>query len=72
MGRTADQLAALLRAEDAITRALDACMDAYDALYCSEHFEDARLEAVAAAGCIAMVADQVAALRKGGTDGQDR
>lgn len=68
MDRTADQQAALLSAEDALTRALDACMDAYDALYGFEPFKEAGLEAVAAAGLIVTVADQVAALREGETD----
>lgn len=66
--RTDDRQAAILRAEDALTRALDSCMDAYDSLYGFEPFEEAGLEAAAAAGCIVTVADQVAALREGETD----
>ncbi|WP_251159369.1 hypothetical protein [Caniella muris] len=68
MGGTADGQAALLRAGDALARALESCMDAYDALYDFEPFREAALESVAAAGCIVTVADRVAALRKGGAD----
>lgn len=71
MDRTAEQQSALIRAEDSLTRALDACMDAYDVLLGFKQFREAAMESVAAAGFIVTVADMVAALREESTDGRD-